>query len=88
MYLHLGADTVVPLSEVTAILDLRIAASPHTEEFLKKMKTAKKIVDISDNNAKSFIITDKVIYLSTISALTLKKRAYKVNGDEENDDDE
>ena len=54
MYLHLGADTVVPLQEIVAILDLKITSSTHTNNFLNKMKLAKQIIDISENNAKKF----------------------------------
>ena len=78
MYLHLGADTVIPLEKVIAILDLKLTGSQSTYKFISKMKEIKKVIDISDNNAKSFIVTDDLIYLSTISALTLKKRAGRI----------
>ena len=39
------------------------------------MQDEKKIIDVSEKNAKSFIITNKIVYLSAISSLTLKKRA-------------
>ena len=75
MFLHLGADVVVPLRDVIAITDLKSGKSGINKEFLNKMQDDKKIVDISENNGKSFIITNKKIYLSAISSLTLKKRA-------------
>lgn len=75
MFLHLGADMVVPLSDVIAITDLKSAKSDINKDFLAKMQDEKKIIDISDKNAKSFIITSKIVYLSAISSLTLKKRA-------------
>ncbi len=75
MFLHLGADTVVPLDTVIAITDIKTVNSPINREFLKIMKDEKLVYDISENDPKSFIITDKIVYLSAISSLTLKKRA-------------
>jgi len=75
MFLHLGADMVIPLSDVIAITDMKLEKSSINKEFLNKMHDEKKIIDISEKNAKSFIITNKIVYLSAISSLTLKKRA-------------
>lgn len=75
MFLHLGADTVVPLRNVIAIFDLKITGSAATDQYIKNNKTNNRVIDISDNNAKSFIISDQAIFLSAISSQTLKKRA-------------
>lgn len=75
MFLHLGADTVIPLRDVISITDLRIGKKGINDAFLKVMNEENLINDISEGNAKSFIVTDKVVYLSAISAVTLKKRA-------------
>lgn len=84
MFLHLGADTVIPLRSVIAILDLKIATSAITSQYMNNMKTRNKIIEISDDSAKSFVITDDNIYFSAISSHTLKKRAgYIPVGDEE-----
>lgn len=84
MFLHLGADTVIPLRNVIAILDMRITNSAITSQYINNIKAEKNIIDISENSAKSFIITDENIYFSAISSQTLKKRAgYIPVGDEE-----
>lgn len=75
MFLHLGADLVVPLRDVIGIHDLKAANSKVNNEFIRLMKNSKKVIDISDNSPKSFIITDHRVYLSPISSITLKKRA-------------
>jgi len=75
MFLHLGSDTVVPLRDVISINDLKMFRSGINKEFLQNMRNKKQIIDISADNAKSFVVTDKKIYLSAISSLTLKKRA-------------
>lgn len=84
MFLHLGADTVIPLRSVIAIFDLKITGSAATDQYIKNSKMNNRVIDISDNNAKSFIISDQAIYLSAISSQTLKKRAGHIPvGDEE-----
>ena len=75
MFLHLGADIVVPLRHVIAITDIKSGKFGINKEFLNKVADEKKIIDVSEKQAKSFIITDKIVYLSAISSLTLKKRA-------------
>lgn len=75
MFLHLGADTVVLLKNVVAITDLKMVKSNINNEFLENMRAGKSVVDVSEQNAKSIVITDDVVYLSAISSVTLKKRA-------------
>jgi len=77
MFLHLGVDTVVPLSSIIGIFDIRIIDSDIIDNYIKNMRKSKKnaIIDISENDAKSFIITEKSIYFSAISSPTLEKRA-------------
>jgi hypothetical protein len=75
MFLHLGADMVVPLRDVISITDLKSARSGINKDFIKKMRDEKKVFDVSENDPKSFIITTNKVYLSAISSLTLKKRA-------------
>ncbi len=83
MFLHLGADTVIPLRDVIAITDIKTFKSGINEDFLRVMQEEKLIEDISDGNAKSFVVTDKRVYLSAISASTLKKRSNFLTEDEE-----
>lgn len=83
MFLHLGADTVIPLRDVIAITDIKAVRSGINDEFLRVMQEENLIDDISDNNAKSFIVTDKKVFLSAISSATLKKRAQFLFEEEE-----
>ncbi|TCL34429.1 uncharacterized protein DUF370 [Anaerospora hongkongensis] len=75
MFLHLGADKVIPLRDVIAITDLKSSPSKINDEFINTMQEESMIVDVSEGNAKSFVITDKIVYLSAISSPTLKKRS-------------
>ncbi|MDU4961322.1 MAG: DUF370 domain-containing protein [Sporomusaceae bacterium] len=75
MFLHLGADTIIPLKDVILISDRKTGAAGINSEFLNLMQEEGLIVDVSAGNPKSFIIADHKVYLSAISATTLKKRA-------------
>jgi regulator of extracellular matrix RemA (YlzA/DUF370 family) len=85
MFLHLGADTVIPLKNIIAITDMKAVRSGINDEFLRVMKDESMIIDVSEGNAKSFVVTDKNVYLSAISSTTLKKRAMFLNDSEEDD---
>lgn len=76
LLLHLGDEEVIHSKDVLAILDINaLKTSVLAKEFLKKHEQDQTLTDLSGNAAKSVIITDKTIYLSPLSASTLKKRA-------------
>jgi len=81
MFLHLGSDKVVPLKNIIAITDMKILKSGINQNFIKIKRSEKVVEDISEDNAKSFIIADNKVYLSAISTLTLKKRAETLRED-------
>lgn len=81
MFLHLGSDRVIPLKNIIAITDMAIVKSGINQDFIKLKRSKKVVEDISEGNAKSFIITDKKVYLSAISTITLKKRAETIRED-------
>jgi len=76
VFLHVGADVVVSLKRVVAILDLRSSASADaTREFIALAHSEKTVTDIAGGEAKSLVLTESEIFLSPISSLTLMKRA-------------
>lgn len=76
MYLHLGADCMVKNSEIIAIFNLRHPQSNVYADYVQKYCSKYQIVDATEGEAyASAILTDTTLYLSAISALTLKKRA-------------
>jgi hypothetical protein len=77
MFLHLGGDVMVLKKDIIAILDIKTKQSGATKEFLEIAKDEEFIKKIyqDDEKEKSFVITNKEIYLSPISCNTLKKRA-------------
>ena len=75
MFLHLGSDAMVPIAEVIAILDIRNKKSAAYRQYLADKKGNRSIVDLAEGDPSSYVLTNKTVYLSNISSLTLKKRA-------------
>lgn len=75
MFLHLGGDTLINLKQIIAIINAEYSLGANsTREFLKTAQEEGFVKQI-DRNYASIVITDKTIYLSPISSLTLRKRA-------------
>ena len=80
MYLHLGQDTVVKLSEVVAIFDLENASiAKATKRYLAQAQKQGLVVNVSTELPKSFVVCvdekgKNTVYISQISSTTLKKR--------------
>lgn len=76
MFLHLGGDVVTPKKDVIAILDVCCLFSPVTVEFVEITKEKKNIYIIAEKGKeKSYVITNRKVFVSPISCSTLKKRA-------------
>jgi extracellular matrix regulatory protein B len=80
MFIHLGGDIVISIKDVISIMDLESSnLSNTTKEFLNIAEDEGFIRKISEDEPKSFILTEKdnktIIYLSPISSVTLYKRA-------------
>lgn len=80
MYLHLGGEYVIKEEEVIGIFDLDTSTvSKHTRNFLNKKEKEKKVINVSYELPKSFILVSKQnkekIYISQISTTTLNKRS-------------
>lgn len=81
MFLHLGENTVITTDEIIGIFDLdNTTVSKATRDYLSIMQKNKKIIDVSYDLPKSFILCQKketgenVVYISPISTQTLLKR--------------
>ena len=79
MFVHLGQDSVVNMKDITGIFDIEnTSTSKDTREFLVKMSKDNKVIYVNEDLPKSFVIAkkgeDEIIYITSISASTLKKR--------------
>lgn len=78
MFLHLGRNVSVRVSDVVAIHDIRLFTAPGAPgcDLLAKGQESGSVVDAArEKETKSLIITEKIIYLSAISPATLMRRA-------------
>ena len=76
MYLHLGVDYMVKNSEIIAIFNLNHPQSLVYDDFVKKYGSRYRVVDASGGEGYySCVLTGDTMYLSSISSVTLKKRA-------------
>lgn len=86
MYLHLGQDTVVTLSDIVGIFDLDTSTiSKCSRRFLADAQKSGRVVNVSEEMPKTYIVChDKegkqTVYISQISSATLRKRATFIDG--------
>ncbi|WP_459763555.1 extracellular matrix regulator RemB [Alkaliphilus crotonatoxidans] len=90
MFLHLGGEVVVPVKDIIGIFDIQSTLKAKgSQQFLEVCKDEGFVQEIAHEEARSFVVTEKVmkstkkgglikktiVYYSPISALTLQKRA-------------
>ncbi|MEF9969725.1 MAG: DUF370 domain-containing protein [Ruthenibacterium sp.] len=84
MYLHLGQESIIHTRDILGIFDIDTASiSKHTRDFLARAEKKGQVVNVSTELPKSFIVTageTNAVYISQISASTLKKRSQKILG--------
>ena len=78
-YLHLGLDTSIEIKNIIGIFDMDMTSvSKHTRKFLSECEKENRIVNITFELPKSYIIYDfdgeVSVYLSPLGASTLLKR--------------
>ena len=75
MYIHLGADITVDSGEIVGIFDLeKTSVQKSVNEYLSACQKAGKIYYVSLDMPKSFIVCSEMVYVSNVSANTLRKR--------------
>lgn len=80
MFLHLGNDVLINTKNLIGIFDIeKTSISKHTKDFLANAEKMKRIVNVSFELPKSFVVCldeelNETVYISQISSATLKKR--------------
>ena len=76
MYLHAGAETVIRTKSIVAVFDLDYASqNKDTLDFLRCAEKNKKLISVTDQLPKAFILTDDGnVYLTQLSSQTLLGR--------------
>lgn len=76
MYLHIGNNKVLRKSSIIGIFDMDNATVSHiSRKFLIGAEKRNKLIVVTDDIPKSFILTDDGVYLSQISSSALLGRA-------------
>lgn len=80
MFLHLGQNTVIHQDEIIGIFDLdNTTVSKKTRDFLAKKEKEGRVVNVSYELPKSFVLCENknkeiTVYITQISTSTLIKR--------------
>lgn len=80
MYLHLGNDVIIKKDGVIAIYDIdKSTVSKRTREFLTYFEKTGRLIYVTNELPKSFIVYDDggglFVFVSQISTTTLLKRS-------------
>ena len=81
MFLHLGADVVVNVKNIIAIMDMDTSSnSKITREYLKHAEKSNGVINVSfEDLPKSYVVTEHEgemkVYLSSFSSKLLINRA-------------
>lgn len=76
MYIHLGGEKVVLSSEVIAIFDVSVEkSSKASKQFVSHAAKEKQVLRIGEEEPKSIVVTESMVYYSPISSATLKKKS-------------
>lgn len=79
MFLHLGENVAVPISDIIGIFDLETTMyGSDTSQFLRMAEEDGFVERITEETPKSYVIAEvnkmSKVYLSPISSTTLSKR--------------
>ncbi|MBD5129577.1 MAG: DUF370 domain-containing protein [Ruminococcaceae bacterium] len=75
MFLFLGGDVSVKLEDVVGIFDIEeCSVSRVTADYLNACQKKGKIVNVSEDMPKSFVVTVDKTYISNVSHSTIVKR--------------
>lgn len=74
MFVHIGGSQIVFSKEVIGIFNLNSGESEINQEFLNTISNHPTSILSGSERHKSFIVTDRKVYISPISPLTLSKR--------------
>ncbi len=76
MYVHLGGDLVVRVTEIVALLDVRLlAGSDINREFVERARAGRRLQGVGlTPDCKALVVTPTAVVTSTISPATLARR--------------
>ena len=81
MYLHIGQNVIIPFRDVVGLFDLdNTSASRLTRSFLERAEKEGRLVNVSDDLPRSFVLCSgqegpPVVYLCQLSTAAMLRRA-------------
>lgn len=81
MYLHIGNEMIVNEQNIIGVFDIEnTSVSKFTRDFLRKKQEKGRVVSVTEEIPKSFVVCvgpgrRETVYLSQLAASTLKKRS-------------
>ena len=79
MYLHLGSDVSVHVSDIVGIFDIeKVTVQKYMNDYLSQCQKQGKIYYVSLDMPKSIIVCSDIVYISNVSCLTLRERFGKL----------
>ena len=79
MYIHLGEDTLIRSEDIIGIFDLdNTTVMKSTRTYLKKATKENRVINVSYDLPKSFIVSAKhsyTVYISLLTPATISSRA-------------
>ncbi len=80
MYIHIGGDVTLPSDKIIGIFDIeKTSVNKEVNDYLKKLQKQGRIYYASYEMPKSFVVTDNTVYITNVSAFTIKKRFKETN---------
>ncbi|MBP1544401.1 MAG: DUF370 domain-containing protein [Oscillospiraceae bacterium] len=78
MFLFLGGEVTVYDKDIIGIFDIEeCSVSRMTADYLNNCQKQNKIVYVSQDMPKSFVVCEDKTYISNVSNNTINKRGYK-----------
>jgi len=75
MYVFLGGDCTVRKQDIIGIFDIeKCSASRITADFLNATQKQGRVVSVSDEMPKAFVVCSDGLYITNVSNLTINKR--------------
>lgn len=76
MFLFIGGSTTIRSSDLVGIFNIEeCSVSRITADYLASCQKSGKIVDLTSDLPKSFVVTTHKTYISNVSNDTIRKRA-------------
>lgn len=77
--LHVGGDVIVPITDVVLILEAdAMGENSATRDYIAGMEANGRVDNLSGAEPKSVVICVETVYISPVSASTLRRRVGQV----------